>query len=202
MENLIQRLTKFIDIEYDTENTKTDEIWKLPLEDRIAKGEAIGNLKAHFVGSDNGPSLIALKAVFECPDNLSKFREGTPVDISGHGIKFKGEITQESGKKIEVLTDQWSGYAKIPKHLIDSAGWTIDRTKTDIRHILQEPINNLKLQPDKLCRIDGILSGTILPGLKESDRMARMQQAAALQLDASSPFDQTPLSPAESFLIK
>ena len=51
MENLIARLTKFIDIEYDTENTKTDAIWKLPLEDRIAKGEAIGNLSAHFVGT-------------------------------------------------------------------------------------------------------------------------------------------------------
>ena len=185
MENLIARLTKFIDTEYDTENTKTDEIWKMPLEDRIAKGEAIGNLSAHFSGMDNGPSLIALKAVFECPDNISKFREGTPVDISGHGIKFKGEIMQESGKKIEVLTDQWSGYATIPKHLVDSTGWVIDRTKTDIRHILKEPILNLKLHPENLRRIDGILSGAILPGLKESDRMARTQQANALKLDAS-----------------
>ena len=185
MENLIARLTKFIDIEYDTENTKTDAIWKLPLEDRIAKGEAIGNLSAHFVGTENGPSMIALKAIFECPDNISKFREGTPVDVSGHGIKFKGEISQESGKKIEVLTDQWSGYAKIPKHLVDSSGWVIDRTKTDIRHILKDPILNLKLQPENLRRIDGILSGTILPGFKESERVSRMQQANGLMLDVS-----------------
>lgn len=185
MENLIARLTKFIDIEYDSENSKTDEIWKLPLEERIAKGEAIGNLSAHFVGGENGASLVALKVIFDCPDNISKFREGTPVHVSGHGIKFKGEISNESGKKIEVATDQWSGYATIPKNLIDSTGWVIDRTKTDIRHILQEPILNLKLKPDKLHQIDGILSGTILPALKESERTARTQQAEALKLDPS-----------------
>ncbi len=185
MENLVQRLIKFIDIEYDTENKKTDEIWKMPLDERIAKGEAISNLSAHFDGIENGPSYVALKVRFDCPDNISKFREGTPVNVSGHGIQFKGEISNDSGKSIEIVTDRWSGFATIPKNLINSTGWTIDRTKTDIRHILQEPILNLKLHPDKLRRIDGILSGTILPTLKESERAVRVQQAETLTLDAS-----------------
>ena len=44
MENLIQRLNRAIDVEYDTKNEEVNETLSLPLEDRIAKGDTITNI--------------------------------------------------------------------------------------------------------------------------------------------------------------
>ncbi len=185
MENLITRLTTFIDIEYDSENEATEQIWKLPLEERIAKGEAIGNLKAYFRGAEGPSWMTAFSVSFDCPDNLSKFRPGTPVQVSGHGISFTGEISNELRNNISVLINRWDGFPSIPNNLIESTDWVIDRTKTDIRHILKTPILGLKQNPNKIHLIDGILSGKILSEQDETQRANRTQSATTLQLDKS-----------------
>lgn len=185
MENLIPRLCKFIDIEYDTEIASTDQLWKLPLEERVTKGEAIQNLKAQFITMAFGGSKMVIGVHFTCDSNISKFREGTPVIVSGHGIKFKGEITSEERNSIEIGMNQFDGYPSVPEHLLKSSGWVIDKAKTDIRHILKQPIQNLPLNTSRYNLINGILDGSILPELDELARSKAEQLASTAQLNES-----------------
>jgi len=203
MENLIPRLLKFIDIEYDSQIEDTDKIWKLPIEERVGKGDAITNLQASFVkGYPNldpweiedamiedaylgdGDFIDAITVTFISGQNISKFREGTPVVISGHGIQFKGDLVSEEGNKIKVEMNRFDGFPKIPSFLKESKGWTIDKAKTDIRHIVKGPIQNLAYNAERYNLIAGILSGAIRP-LFDPDLLIRAEQIAPSTLNPS-----------------
>jgi DNA replication ATP-dependent helicase Dna2 len=131
------------------------------------------------------PLHIDVVAVtFKTGQNISKFREGTPVLVSGYGIKFKGDLVSEDGNKIRIEMNRFDGFPTIPSHLKESKGWTIDKAKTDIRHIVKGPIQNLSYQRDRYDLIAGILSGVKRPSFDPALR-ARAEQIAPAALNPS-----------------
>ncbi len=162
MENLINRLNQAIDIEYDSKNAEVDEIKNLPLEERVMKGDTISNIKAEFFPISNTASGIIFKKVtVRCKDNLSKFREGSPIVLHGHGHSFALDVLADNGNTMVLL----SGYHvySLPINLRESEGWELDIAKVDIRHIIKKSTAILSYNHEKKEYISGIFSGQILP---------------------------------------
>ncbi len=182
MENLIQRLENFIDIEYDTKNAEVDEILKLPIEERIARGEAMGGLKASFklINLEGfGVSIPFFSEVtVYCEDNLSKFRETTPVRLHGHGHSFDCEVVEDKGKEMR-LQISW-GHGQLPATLDNTTGWSLDNSKVDIRHIVKKSLGLLRMNPARYQQLQDIFSGRELPAIDPLED----NRARALVMDA------------------
>lgn len=162
MNDIIKRLNKAIDIEYDSKNAEVDEVKKMPLNDRVVKGDTIANVTAKFIPMLNQPSGIIFQEVeIKCEDNLSKFREGSPVLLHGHGYSFELNVIRDQGAKMRLQ----SGYKpfSIPKSFAESNGWHIDNAKVDIRHIVKKSTQILANDPLKRRYISGIFDGSIRP---------------------------------------
>lgn len=166
MENLITRLNQAIDFEYDTKNAEVDTLKKLPLEERILKGDSIGNLQAIFSPIRSSPSGIYFKDVtVTCKDNLSKFREGSSVILKKENYSFKLDIFQDNGEVI-VLRSGYHTYS-LPLELDGSDGWELNVTKVDIRKIVKKSTDILNRNPEKKAYLGGIFSGNILPDFSD-----------------------------------
>lgn len=126
MENLIKRLNLAIDAEYDSKNQEMDELFALPLEDRILKGNTIANVTAKSLESIDqmqGSSIPFNKIIVSCNDNMSKFREGSPVILSGYGREYKFEIMEDNGN--EMILEETYNYYSIPSNLNGASDWQI-----------------------------------------------------------------------------
>lgn len=161
MENLIQRLENFIDIEYDTKNAEVDELLKLPLDERIARGEAMGGLRANFNLLNFSGTYIFTDVTVYCEDNMSKFRETTPVRLHGHGYSFDCEVVEDKGTEM-LLRIGW-GNGTIRSTLNNTTGWSLDNAKVDIRNIVKKSTSILRSNASKHQQIARIFSGQELP---------------------------------------
>ncbi len=184
MQNLIERLGQFIDIEYDTQNEDIDEMHKRPLEERVKRGVAIGNLSAHFETFGSGPSMVPFSSVLvSCEDNISKFREGTPVLLRGHGCSFECEVVKDGNT--EILLEKGFGDMFVPRSLINSDGWTLDSKSVDIRHIVKKSLFHLQTHPEKLKYIKEIFSGQIVPEFDPALEKAAREMLPGFRLNES-----------------
>jgi len=175
MENLIERLNEAIDIEYDTKNTEINNLGTLPLKERILKGDSIGNLQATFLPIKLGAGEISFKQVtVTCEDNLSKFRDGSPVILKRDNYSFELNVLKDDGETLILL----SGYSMygVPSHLDGSNGWELTVAKVDIRHIVKKSTEILDNDQEKKSYISGIFSGSISPNIltKENDRAVNL----------------------------
>lgn len=186
MENLIQRLNLAIDAEYDAKNQEIYDLQNLPLEERVMKGNTIINVTVRFLNSSgqNGSSDIYFnRVIVECQDNISKFREGSPVILSGYGKKFKLEIIEDKGEQM-ILEDDYNTLV-VPKTLNGTSGWQIDEASVDIRGIVKKSTTILSYNQSALNSIAGILSGRVLPTFSEERIQKARQIAQGTSLNAS-----------------
>lgn len=163
--NLISKLNQAIDIEYDTKNEALSELMKLPINERILKGDTIPDCEAKFFLwiKQNGVCFIT-GAEITCKNNISKFREGSMVQLSGHGKSFTFEVTEDLDDKLK-LSDDYHIH-ELPENLMESAGWQIDNTTLDIRSTVKKSTELLSTDSKKLALMTGIFEGTILPQFK------------------------------------
>jgi DNA replication ATP-dependent helicase Dna2 len=174
MENLIQRLNLAIDAEYDAKNQEAKDLLTLPIETRVLKGNTITKVTArsfYSLGQDNSATISFNKTIVTCNDNISKFREGSPVILSGYGKEFKFDIIEDNGDEM-ILEETYYSYS-IPSNLNGASDWQIDEASVDIRHIVKNSTAILTADPNKLQYLSGILNGTILPSFS----FARTQKA-------------------------
>lgn len=164
MDNLIDRLNKAIDTEYDSKNNEVSEQYKLPLEELVSKGSAISNAQVWFtnlLGTSDGTDISFNTVIVKCPNNISKFREGSPVYLTGHGEQFKLEVTEDNNDMM-TLEEGYYVYS-VPSHLNGSTGWRIDEAAVDIRNIVKKSTALLSYDSDKFKFLSGILNGKIQP---------------------------------------
>jgi DNA replication ATP-dependent helicase Dna2 len=161
MTRLIQRLNNAIDIEYDAKNDEIDEMRQLPLNERVAKGNTITDITANFIPLINGSTIIFNTVKISCRENLSKFREGTPVVLSGHGYAFELDVLEDNNETM-VLKVGWQ-QKQVPASLNNLQGWNLDSAKVDIRHVVKKSTDILGYNAAKLDFINGIIEGYILP---------------------------------------
>lgn len=127
--DLKEQILAFINAEYASQQIQVSENWQLPLERRIAKGEAISHItEAKLI--DHG---IALK----CPDNYSRFVLGDRV-ILDYGNpqaypKFHAELDSEQDDWLNFLI---SSYGNNINRFFKIDGLVIDRDFVDLRDIL------------------------------------------------------------------
>lgn len=167
MQDFIPALKDFVNKEQDTQNQQVEGIWRLPLEQRVAEGEAIANVRIEQV------ETYRLKLSF--PENLSKFRpsdtlrlhRGDPADEDASTIC---EVEEELNGGMVVLR----GYGQDFSDLIPGNGWILDRNLVDVRFIQLNILNQIASSPSLQERFESLVEGRTPP---EMDA-ARVQQAA------------------------
>jgi DNA replication ATP-dependent helicase Dna2 len=164
MPNLIETLNNAIDHEYDWKNLEVAEALKTPIADRIKKGDTIENAFAEFIpDSSYDETIVFTKVKIKCEDNRSKFRETSPVVLSGHGVSFKLEVIEDNDS--EMLLEVGFMNESIHQSLNKKNGWQIDEATVDIRHIVKKSTFILSTDPNKYNLINGIFEGKILPDI-------------------------------------
>lgn len=184
MNNLIERLNRAIDIEYDSKNAEVEELLLLPIEDRVVKGDSISNITAKFIDSFPRPDSYIInftKVKISCPDNLSKFREGSPVCLSGFGHSFLLDVIEDNDT--EMILEIGYGVGSVPSNLNNKSGWLLDNAKIDIRNIVKKSTALLNFSPPKLKHLSGIFDGSILPSFSEDRKLKALSIAAKTDLN-------------------
>lgn len=176
--DLLEKLEQAIDVEYDSKNQEIEDLQKIPLEDRITKGDTITNLKVHFkelsgfLANINSSNIIFFEATIKCKENYSKFREGSPVLLWKGNFAFELDIVEDDGNILELA----SGYNSciVDSDQQDSDGWQLDQAKVDIRHIVKKSVYLLSQSSSKYEYISGIFNGKIKPVFRE-DRLYKAE---------------------------
>lgn len=164
MPNLIERLNNAIDHEYDWKNHEVAEALKTPIADRVKKGDTIENAFAEFIPDFwNDGTLVFTKVKTKCEDNRSKFRETSPVVLSGHGESFKLDVLEDNDS--EMILEVGFMNENIHQSLNKKNGWRIDEAAVDIRHIVKKSTFILRTDPNKYNLINGLFEGKILPDI-------------------------------------
>jgi hypothetical protein len=180
--NLIERLNKAIDVEYDSKNNELDELLSLPLEVRVQKGEAIADITATFIPwMEHDGNIFFTKVQISCNENISKFREGSRVALRGHTWQYSTIVIEDNGETmlLENPDPLWgSPYAE--SSLNNLSDWHLISDKVDLRDVVKKSTFYLQLNKAKFEVLNGIFEGTILPELPPTGaRLMRSWQAPA-----------------------
>jgi len=169
MKDLISRLNRAIDNEYDAKNNEIDTQLELPLEDRVIKGETISDVTVSFISSPfvpNDNDIVFSTVKVSCADNISKFREGSPVTLSGYGYSFALDVVEDNGENMTL--EMGYGMGTVSKRNNNKSGWQLDNAKVDIRHIVKKSTAILAYNQNKLNYLTEIFEGRTKPKFSES----------------------------------
>ncbi len=170
----------------DIERLKTledfDEQMNQPLDERVAKGVTMSNLKVEFDFFDGLPNQwcsnlpaskkYILSAKIICDNNISKFKEGNPVLLSNGVHRFEMEIDEDSPENFIIKPNDFN----VKSCYIDSNdylknNWEINAVKVDITaKLLLSAAQILKDNSQTLNKIDNFLNGRTKNSLKNNSQ--------------------------------
>ena len=154
---------------------KDDEAYEeeisLPIDERVAKGVTMTNLRVVFDFYDNAPNQwcpilthpykFIRSAKIYCPNNISKFREGTQVLLSNGQNAFKMDIVVDTVNEFIIAPNQYD----VKSTYIDSENynqnnWEINVVKSDLTlKLLSATAGNLEYDNKRLSKIEHLLGG-------------------------------------------
>jgi len=148
-----------------------DEQMNQPLDERVAKGVTMSNLKVEFEFFDGLPNQwcsnlpASKKYIFSakiiCDNNISKFKEGKPVILSNGLHRFEMEIDEDSPDNFILKPNDFN----VKTCYIDSNdyprnNWEINDAKVDIiAKLLLSAAQVLINDSSTLNKIDSFLNG-------------------------------------------
>ncbi len=169
-----------IDIERLKNLEDFEEQMNQPLDERVAKGVTMSNLKVEFDFYDGLPNqwcsnLPASKkyissAKIICENNISKFKEGNPVLLSNGVHRFEMEIDEDSPENFIIKPNDFN----VKSCYIDSNdypknNWEINAVKVDITaKLLLSAAQILSDNNQTLNKIDSFLNGKTKNSLKNN----------------------------------
>ena len=176
--DLINRLNIAIDIEYDSMNEEQEKLKKLPIEERVLKGDSLLINKIVLVdpmekpiGSEQTPFGLAilsdpnyfwfLEVKAYCSLNISKLRKGTPVFLKNDKYCFDLVVSEENEKELILKPDRH--FREIEKNYETLNGWYLDIYSIDLRNVLKKATSYLTYNDDKRELLKGIFWGKIRP---------------------------------------
>jgi len=177
MADVITTLKRFVHVEYEAQARQLYEMWRQPLNARIAEGEAIADVKV-VQTAWNGAVLL-------CRDNLSKFRAGDSLRLN------RGDPESSDILRCELLEDRGTELIIRPQYgtnfirLSPGGGWVLDRDMVDTRQILLGALDTLAFLPDWQRYILGILGGSIKPRHNWHREQRAASEAGRLGLKSS-----------------
>lgn len=169
--DVLKEFQAAIEIEFAKNLEDFKELQKLPLDERVAKGETMTNLRVEMEFFDGLPNqwcsplhgsqeyIYAVK-IF-CENNISKFKEGKPVVLSNGSYRFEMDIEEDSTENFVLKPNDFN-----VKHCyIDSVNyptnnWEINAVNLDIStKLLLTAAEVLKNNDATLRKIENFLNG-------------------------------------------
>lgn len=150
-----------------------EEQMKLPMEERVAKGVTMTNLKVVFNFYEEEPNQYCpdikypdkfiLSAKIYCENNISKFRVGEQVVLSKGIHKFKMDIIEDRiGSFILGPNNYDVKYCYIDSENYDQNNWQINVRKSDVTlKLLAATAGNLENDSIRLNRIEELMGGRL-----------------------------------------
>lgn len=169
--DVLKEFQAAIEIEFAKNLEDFKEQQKLPLDERVAKGVTMTNLRVEmefFEGLPNqwchplpaSQKYISSVKIF-CDNNISKFKEGNPVRLSYGNREFIMEVEEDSTENFILkpndfnLSSCYIEYSSYPK-----TNWEINTEKVDIgTKLLLTAADVLKNNPTTLLKIENFLNG-------------------------------------------
>lgn len=148
-----------------------DEQMNQPLDERVAKGVTMSNLKVEFDFFDGLPNQYcsnlpaSKKYIFSakiiCDNNISKFKEGKPVILSNGLHRFEMEIDEDSPENFILKPNDFNVKAcYIDSNDYPRNNWEINEAKVDIiAKLLLSAAQVLINDSSTLNKIDSFLNG-------------------------------------------
>ncbi|HZH71549.1 MAG TPA: AAA domain-containing protein [Mariniphaga sp.] len=160
------------------QQVKDDEAYeeqiKLPIDERVAKGVSMNNLKVDFdfyVHEPNPwcpvidhPLKFIRTATIYCQNNISKFREGGQVILSNGSHSFKMEIIEDTIDNFILAPNAFDvKHCYIDSENYNQTNWEVNVVKTDLTlRLLSATAGNLENDRVRLNRIEKLLDGKLV----------------------------------------
>ncbi|NLF42326.1 MAG: AAA family ATPase [Bacteroidales bacterium] len=169
--DVLKEFQEAIDIEFAKNLQEFEEQQKLPLDERVAKGVTMTNLRVEMEFYDGMPNqwcyplsgsqeYISSVKIF-CDNNISKFKEGSSVVLSNGSFRFEMDIEEDSTENFILQPNDFN----VKKCYIDSVNyprnnWEINAVNTDIStKLLLTAAEVLKDNDTTLHKIENFLNG-------------------------------------------
>lgn len=186
-------LSEFIEairVQQKKDDEAYDEEMKLPVDERVAKGITMTNLRVVFDFYDSAPNpfcpLLTYPQKFirsariYCQNNISKFREGGQVILSNGSRNFKMEIIEDTiGNFIMAPNEYDVKFCDIDSENYNQNNWEVNIVKTDLTlKLLFATAGHLQNDDVRLNKIERLLGGTLV---NSSDSAFRYTELNASQ---------------------
>ncbi len=172
--SVLSEFREAIAIHQKKDDEAYDEQIKLPIDERVAKGVAMNNIKVVFdfypdapnqwCPQLNHPYKYIRTAKIYCSNNISKFREGTQILLSNGNVAFKMDIVADTINDFIIAPNDFDvKNTYIDSESYDQNNWEINVVKTDLTlKLLSATAGNLETDTIRLNRIEKLLSGNLV----------------------------------------
>jgi hypothetical protein len=169
--NVLHEFQSAIEFEA-TKNSEDFEKQKLlPLDERVAKGVTMTNLRVDFEYYDylpndfceplpSGQKYISAATIY-CDNNISKFKEGSPVILSNGIHKFEMDVEEDSLDNFILKPNDFNvSRCYIDINNYPKYNWEINEAKSDAtKKMLSRTAEVLQNDGSKLRKIENFLNG-------------------------------------------
>lgn len=176
--NVLKEFQEAIEIERLKNLEDFEEQMNQPLDERVAQGVTMSNLKVKFdfynglpnqwcYPLSNSQKYISSVKIF-CDNNISKFKEGTPVLLCNGVHRFEMEIDEDSTENFILKPNDFNvKVCHINPNDYPKNNWEINTVKLDITtELLLTAAQILKNNNSTLNKIDNFLNGRTKNNLK------------------------------------
>jgi len=177
MDNFTQALQNFVDREYDTQTAQVLDMWRRPLGERVAEGEAIADVQV--VRVEHPLAWLRCRenpAKFRPPDTL-RLNRGNPFDP----LCYSCELEEERDTTLVIR----AGFRVNFYGLRPGPGWVLDREVVDVRFLLRGVLDQLADGSPHSQQVLSILQGRVQPQFDYRTALSAYEMARRLSLDAS-----------------
>ena len=155
--NVLKEFQEAIEIEYNKNIEDFNEQEKLPIDERVAKGVSMTNLKVEFELENKN----IISATIFCENNISKFKEGNSVILSNGDLRFKIDVFEDSADNFILKPSDWdSQFCYLNSLDYPQNNWEISSTHTDMTtKMLRCTASHLERNNEDLKRVESFING-------------------------------------------
>lgn len=169
--DVLKEFQAAIEIEFAKNLEDFKEQQKLPLDERVAKGVTMTNLRVEmefYHGTPNqwcyplsGSEEYISSVKIICDNNISKFKEGSSVVLSNGSYRFEMDIEEDSTENFILKPNDFNvKHCHIDNISYPRNNWEINAVNTDIStRLLLTAADVLKNNPTTLLKIQNFLNG-------------------------------------------
>lgn len=193
--SVLNEFIKAIEIHQRKDDESYEEQIKLSIDERVAKGVTMNNLRVEFEFYDHAPNqwcphlshpykFIHSAKIF-CQNNISKFREGGQVMLSKGSISFKMEIIVDTINNFILAPNDFDvKNTYINSDDYNKNNWEINVVKTALTmRLLSATVGNLEYDNKRLTKIENLLAGRLDNSNNVSYQYSQLNQSQNIAVE-------------------